>query len=146
MRRTRISKCAQRILSCTGRKITRYTTILVCTILMSACASNVSTEKADSWEVYCEKYGVNPSEPTEAQENFYLDCYAGSVEEENDMRGYAVLPFSTENVSEVVSGVVVHSYFYVVYTDPNLNMEHECLRIDAETADMIKSAITSRNR
>lgn len=39
-----------------------------------------------SWEVYCEKYGVDKDNPTSEQETYYLDCYVGSTEEEEDMQ------------------------------------------------------------
>lgn len=42
-------------------------------------------EEPTSWEVYCAKYGVDEQNPTSEQETYYMDCYAGSVEEEEDM-------------------------------------------------------------
>jgi len=56
--------------------------ILLC-VVMCACAT--SNEHSRSWQVYCAKYNVNPDHPTVEQENFWLDCYAGSVEEEQDL-------------------------------------------------------------
>lgn len=35
-----------------------------------------------SWKAYCATYNVNANAPTEEQENFFLDCWRGSVEEE----------------------------------------------------------------
>ena len=48
-----------------------------------SCSAKETQES--SWEVYCKKYNVCSAQPTEQQENFYLDCYRGSVEEEEDM-------------------------------------------------------------
>ena len=51
--------------------------------LLMSCSAKETQES--SWEVYCKKYNVCSAQPTEEQENFYLDCYRGSVEEEEDM-------------------------------------------------------------
>lgn len=48
--------------------------------LVSCATSETSCDA--SWEAYCAAYNVNPSAPTEEEENYYLDCWAGSVEEE----------------------------------------------------------------
>ncbi len=37
-------------------------------------------ESDASWQAYCAAYNVN--EPTEEQKNYFLDCWCGSVEEE----------------------------------------------------------------
>lgn len=50
-------------------------------ILLSGCAI-----QKDSWIAYCNKYQVNPYYPTQDQENYYLDCYLGSTEQENDTK------------------------------------------------------------
>lgn len=36
-----------------------------------------------SWEVYCAKYGVDAENPTSEEETYYMDCYAGTTEEED---------------------------------------------------------------
>lgn len=48
----------------------------------------LSTESNDnqSWEIYCAKYGIDKDNPTDEQETYYLDCYVGSTEEEEDMQ------------------------------------------------------------
>ena len=80
--RTRIRiKRAIRLLSCANGKITRYVIMMVCLVCMASCA----TEQTSSWQTYCQKYHVNTQNPTEEQENYYLDCYVGSYEEECDM-------------------------------------------------------------
>lgn len=48
--------------------------------LVSCATSKTSCDA--SWEAYCVTYNVNPSEPTEDEENYFLDCWRGSVEEE----------------------------------------------------------------
>ena len=46
-----------------------------------SCATSKPSYDA-SWEAYCVAYNVNPSSPTENEENYFLDCWMGSVEEE----------------------------------------------------------------
>lgn len=61
-----------------------YYVVLLCMCAMcQQCAEDYS--RKDSWAAYCEKYGVDPDNPTEEQENTYLDAYAGSTEEEADL-------------------------------------------------------------
>lgn len=55
--------------------------VSVALLALSSCVSEKSTLDA-SWRAYCAAYNVNPSAPTEEEENYYLDCWAGSVEEE----------------------------------------------------------------
>ena len=84
MKRVRIKrKSVEKILSCKGMNIIRYTVFMLC--LAVICSYENKEETSDSWSVYCQKYGVNPSDPTMAQKIFYLDCYIGSVEEEQDL-------------------------------------------------------------
>lgn len=75
---------AVRILSCNGAKITRYACALLCAIALSSCTSSEETQ-VDTWGLYCTKYNVDKVNQTTEQENFYLDCYVGSVEEEQDI-------------------------------------------------------------
>lgn len=88
MKRPRIKKI--KVCSCKGMSLIKYSCIL-CALLLTACAA-VPPDKvtddtvATSWSIYCEKYGVDCVNPTTEQENFYLDCYAGSVEEEEDLQ------------------------------------------------------------
>ena len=47
----------------------------------SVCNNNMPEPDA-SWKAYCATYNVNANAPTEEQENFFLDCWCGSVEED----------------------------------------------------------------
>lgn len=145
MRKRIKTRCAVKVLSCINGKIIRYACMALCLIAMSSCKSNNATmgEQSDSWSVYCSKYHVDPVNPTEEQENFYMDCYMGSVEEELDMRGVAHFRFDSYNVHNVIKGVLLPNTYYVVYEDSVMNMEYECIKVDIETADMIKTAIMS---
>ena len=59
--------------------------IIICALAMLAgCAGN--EPYSASWNAYCEKYSVDPENPTE-QYNTWLDAYVGSTEEEADMDG-----------------------------------------------------------
>lgn len=73
---------AVKILSCINGKIVRYTFVILSAVI---CSMFASCQPDDSWLTYCNKYNVNPDNPTEEQCNFYLDCYVGSVEEECDL-------------------------------------------------------------
>lgn len=66
-------------------------------IAMLSCASNTPCyieadeyeyHSEESWEIYCQKYGVDEDNPTTRDEEFYMDCYAGSYEEECDIQAY----------------------------------------------------------
>lgn len=84
MQRKRIVKRVEKVLSCSGMKIIQYALfVLVLACLFGCKDANYS----ESWRKYCEKYDVSVDNPTEKQENYYLDCYVGSVEEENDLTG-----------------------------------------------------------
>lgn len=79
-----------KILSCNGMKIVRYSFVVLCVILLGGCGSSKqepasSQEQESSWGIYCDKYNVDYVYPTEEQENYYMDCYVGSVEEEQDL-------------------------------------------------------------
>lgn len=82
MRKKTKVRRAIKVLSCDGL-IVKYFAMI--TVALLVVASTGCASKRDSWEMYCEKYNVNPDDPTEHEENFYLDCYVGSVEEENDL-------------------------------------------------------------
>lgn len=66
-------------------------TMIVCAAFFVSCGANIDkahTEEHNtslSWACYCERYNVNEEYPTQKQVDFYLDCYVGSVEEEQDM-------------------------------------------------------------
>lgn len=79
-----------KILSCSGMKIVRYSFVVLCAIMLGGCGSSKqepasSQEQESSWGIYCIKYNVDYFYPTEEQENYYMDCYVGSVEEEQDL-------------------------------------------------------------
>lgn len=84
MKRVRIRrKSVEKILSCSGMNIIKYAVFMLCLAVM--CNYGNDKRASDSWSVYCKKYNVNPNATTVAQEIFYLDCYVGSVEEEQDL-------------------------------------------------------------
>lgn len=61
--------------------------VAVCTTILCACVPFRTSEEPrhyepDSWHLYCKAYHVDPDAPTPEQENTYLDCWCGSVEEE----------------------------------------------------------------
>lgn len=142
-KRVRIGR-ATKILSCVNGRIVRYTFIAMCAIMLGSCGSSQQPEEQSSWSIYCQKYHVDPVNPTDEQENFYMDCYVGSVEEERDMTGVVSFCFDSKNVSEVVRGVFMDSTYYVVYTDSALGFDHECIGVDIETANMVNTAIKSK--
>ena len=82
MKRKRIIKRVEKILSCSGMKIIKYAQLI---LVMTCLFSCKNMEYAESWCKYCEQYNVSVDNPTEEQENYYLDCYVGSVEEESDL-------------------------------------------------------------
>lgn len=56
---------------------------VVLTISTLFGCTNKQTDGANaSWRAYCVAYDVNVNAPTEEQENYFLDCWCGSVEEE----------------------------------------------------------------
>lgn len=140
-KRIRIRR-ATRILSCVNGKIIRYVFAVMCLASMVGCAHS-SEANDQSWNNYCQKYNVDPMNPTEEQENFYLDCYSGSAEEERDLTGIVAFCFDTENVSQVIRGVFLKDQYYIVYTDLALGMDNECIAVDLETANLVKTAISS---
>lgn len=85
--KTKRVRNAVRIYTCSGKSLVRLAYTVA--ILISACACTTQTktdfEQPDMWNVYCEKYGVDPERPTDKQESVYLDCYLGSVEWEQDI-------------------------------------------------------------
>lgn len=53
-------------------------------LVCASCSTANENAKVDSWRIYCEKYNVDLNHPTSEEENFYLDCYMGSQEWDND--------------------------------------------------------------
>ena len=79
-----------RVVSCNAKKLRFFApkvcAILFATLMCVACASTKeSDEYADSWKVYCAKYNVDVDNPSVSQEDYYLDCYVGTIEEEADL-------------------------------------------------------------
>lgn len=65
--------------------------LLTCIMFVScsACATQESVNESElSWKIYCEKYDVNQEEPTDWEYDWYLDCYSGSAEEDEDIADY----------------------------------------------------------
>lgn len=64
------------------------TALVLCSAYVWSCAIIAELEKpteVDSWGVYCAKYGVDENNPTSEEETYYMDCYAGTTEEEEDL-------------------------------------------------------------
>lgn len=57
------------------------TSLSILALSLVSCATSKTSCDA-SWEAYCVAYNVNPSAPTVDEENYFLDCWRGSVEEE----------------------------------------------------------------
>ena len=86
MKRTRTIVRATKILSCANGRIVRYTLAALCVIMMGSCGTSQEQDNQFStWSVYCKKYHVDPINATDEQEDYYLDCYVGSAEEERDL-------------------------------------------------------------
>lgn len=62
--------------------------ILICCLSIIAqtviCCIAIKEVKIayDPWNTYCTLYKVDPNNPTEEEENFYLDYWLGSAESE----------------------------------------------------------------
>ncbi len=76
-----------RVASCnaSGLKIFAARMVAVVTICAAMCACNTGYQATTSRETNCEKYNMDEEYPTVEQENFYLECYAGRVEEEQGL-------------------------------------------------------------
>lgn len=59
-----------------------FTVILFIASVFSGCNNNTVSEQNTSWKAYCVAYNVDANAPTEEEENYFLDCWCGSVEEE----------------------------------------------------------------
>lgn len=72
MKRVRVPKKWQKVISCSGTKIVRYIVVSVfCAAILPGCATSVDA----CWEAYCREYGVNAKKPTIEQENYYYDVW-----------------------------------------------------------------------
>ena len=76
----RVASCKSGKLKFAAPKI--IAVIMLC-IMFCSCATK--SEHSASWMAYCAKYNVNADTPSISQENYYLDCYVGSAEEEYDL-------------------------------------------------------------
>ena len=67
-------------------------TTLAFIVLLSGCATTKKCTCTSAWITYCNKYNINPHKATLEQENYFLDCYYGSTEYENDInnRNYVI--------------------------------------------------------
>ena len=77
---------AIKVASCVNGKIVRsmvLACVLVFGVTLSGC-SEYGEPQQNSWEEYCDKYGVNCDEPTDKEIDYYLDCYVGSIEDSNN--------------------------------------------------------------
>lgn len=69
-------------------KKNNITLILICCLCLIAqitiCISIINNRNTikNSWDIYCTLYNVDKSNPTEEEENFYLDYWLGSAESE----------------------------------------------------------------
>lgn len=59
-----------------------FSVAFVAISILTGCNNKQTTKTDASWRAYCSAYGVEVDEPTEEQENYFLDCWCGSVEEE----------------------------------------------------------------
>ncbi len=145
--RKRIVKRGEKIYSCAGMRLVRYAFMAMCVMVMSSCHSNdaaMSGEQPNSWNAYCDRYHVDPNNLTEEQETYYLDCYSGSMEEDEDMsRKGGIVQFSSKCVAEVLVDSVPNNYAFIVYNDKHQNLDNELLKVDMETADMLIAAMNS---
>ena len=72
MKRVRISKKWQKIMSVTGTKMVRYMAVaMICAMIIPGC----TPIKETSWEAYCRLYKVDSEKPSEEQENYYYDVW-----------------------------------------------------------------------
>ena len=69
-------------------KKNNITLILICCLCLIAQITiyisiiNNRNKIKNSWDIYCTLYNVDKSNPTEEEENFYLDYWLGSAESE----------------------------------------------------------------
>ena len=88
-------------IACATEKGVKYlmprTMAIFAGLIMLSCTSNAPSymeadeydrHSVEPWEIYCQKYGVDEEYPTTSEEDYYLDCYAGSYEEECDIQAY----------------------------------------------------------
>lgn len=75
MRKKTKVRRAIKVLSCDGLIVKYFAMIAVALLVVAStgCAS-----KRDSWKMYCEKYNVNPDDPTEHEENFTWTVTSGA--------------------------------------------------------------------
>lgn len=59
-----------------------FSAVLFTVSIISACNNNKVSEPDTSWQAYCAAYNVDVDALTEEQETYFLDCWCGSVEEE----------------------------------------------------------------
>ncbi|MDD7068547.1 MAG: hypothetical protein SPH22_09500 [Prevotella sp.] len=106
MKRIRVKISVTHLLTCNGKLITRYAFMAAIILALVSCSkvkpysivdSPANTTKFDvgcdgndtlaetSWRIYCWKYNVDPVNPSDEEENSYMDWYMGSNEEAEDL-------------------------------------------------------------
>ena len=106
MKRIRVKISVTHLLTCNGKLITRYAFMAAIILALSSCSkvkpysivdSSANTIKFDvgcdgndtlaetSWRIYCWKDNVDPVNPSDEEENSYMDWYMGSNEEAEDL-------------------------------------------------------------
>lgn len=114
-------------------------------VCLTACNPKTNTLPAayesDSWRCYAQKYCKDGNNPTEDEVNGYLDWYVGSVEEEKDLGVDQDIVFSSDNIKELVEN---SAGYWVVYDDPQQNLDCELLQIDYETYDRLQVCLTTK--
>lgn len=105
MKRIRVKISVTHLLTCNGKRITRYAFMVAIILALASCSKvkpysfvdsqtntkfDVGCDGNDtlaetSWRIYCWKYNVDPINPSDEEENSYMDWYMGSNEEAEDL-------------------------------------------------------------
>lgn len=105
MKRIRVKISVTHLLTCNGKRITRYAFMAAIILALASCSKvkpysfvdspantkfDVGCDGNDtlaetSWRIYCWKYNVDPINPSDEEENSYMDWYMGSNEESEDL-------------------------------------------------------------
>ncbi len=129
------------VVSCNGTKMLRsFFALSLIVVMTTSCASHA--EPLSEWESYCLKYGVNVENPTEIEENYFLDAYVGGVEAEYDQEnGYVeyIREFDPSKIQWWKKAG--NDYVYLVYDDPENGYEYIELKVDLRSAGIILQAL-----
>lgn len=105
MKRIRVKISVTHLLTYNGKRITRYAFMAAIILALASCSKvkpysfvdspantkfDVGCDGNDtlaetSWRIYCWKYNVDPINPSDEEENSYMDWYMGSNEEAEDL-------------------------------------------------------------